>query len=837
MRLPLVTSLVAVAACSSWAGADPLLESAAPLRWTAELMPEAAPPPDVPAYYDALDTARAALEAGQPRRALYLLHDAEASPEIAVIRAEALGRLGRFNEARAAVVGVDGARFIAAKLLYDAGNFAAARDAFAANAGDATLQDRYWLGKSHEALGDLDAAREVYKWFVENGFLAAYTADPDARPFDNAADLTTVAAALDRHATLNAEYRADPSLHDAILGMFVRAYDVVDRSHWPAHLAAARFAYARGDRAMVQEELEQVFAANPNDADALLLLGRAALDGYDFAKAGAAATALRAVDPESRAADLLDAENLLLQRQPEKAAPFVERLLARNGDDLDALGLKAATAAVDFRPDDAAAVLARVDHLDPDNATSYFAVGNQLATLRQYDAAEEALRTAVERAPWWTRPRNELGFLLTQSGDEPAAIEELAAAREYDPFNPSAANYLDLLRELQDYDRLETEHFTILFDKEQDPITAELLAEYLDEMGRDVGEIYRWHPPEKTRIQVFPTHDRFSVRVAGDPYVGTVGACTGPVIALVTPRDGGETLGVFDWAQVIRHEFTHTITLGRTGNRIPHWMTEGLAVREEQAPVRQEWLDLLSDAFNAGELFGVDGLTWGFVRPRKPTDRSLAYAQSWFVCRYIAERWGEEKLQDMLTAFGEGGREAGVFRDVLGIELESFDADFLAWMRPHVESWGRLPEQKEPYIAAVREGEAALKARDYAEATAAFERARELRPMDELPMRRLAGLYLTADARDDARALDMLLMLHERTTKDNRFAKTAARMLMDDEVERAKALAYAAVQIAPYDGSAHELLLTAAEAAGDAELVEKQQRRLKTLEAFKKSGV
>src|SRR5690606_17548257 len=144
------------------------------------------------------------------------------------------------------------------------------------------------------------------------------------------------------------------------------------------------------------------------------------------------------------------------------------------------------------------------------------------------------------------KPRNELGLLLTQSGDEAGAIAELEAARAHDPFNAETGNYLALLLELRGYDTLETEHFLIQFDEALDPLSAEMLAEYLDAMQEDVARIYRWKPPEKTRIQIFPTHDRFSVRVAGDPFVGTVAACTGPVIAMVTPRDDAETLGAYD---------------------------------------------------------------------------------------------------------------------------------------------------------------------------------------------------------------------------------------------------------------------------------------------------
>src|SRR5690606_24642004 len=165
-----------------------------------------------------------------------------------------------------------------------------------------------------------------------------------------------------------------------------------------------------------------------------------------------------------------------------------------------------------------------------------------------------------------------------------------------------------------------------------------------------------------------------------------------------------------------------------------------------------------------------------------------------------------------------------------GIELSSFDADFNAWMRERMSEWGRLPEQEEAYVAVVRRGEAALQERDLPAAVEAFEAARKLRPMDEQPMRRLAGLYLASGTRDEARALEMLLALHERTDRDNRFAKTAARLLIDKgETERAQGLAYDAVQIAPYDRAAHSLLLEAARATGDTETVTKQERRLAVL--------
>ena len=52
-----------------------------------------------------------------------------------------------------------------------------------------------------------------------------------------------------------------------------------------------------------------------------------------------------------------------------------------------------------------------------------------------------------------------------------------------------------------------------------------------------------------------------------------------------TPREGGgRRVGLYDWLRVVRHEYTHTITLSRTNNRIPHWFTEACAVSQEPGP-------------------------------------------------------------------------------------------------------------------------------------------------------------------------------------------------------------------------------------------------------------
>ena len=105
---------------------------------------------------------------------------------------------------------------------------------------------------------------------------------------------------------------------------------------------------------------------------------------------------------------------------------------------------------------------------------------------------------------------------------------------------------------------------------------------------------------------MFPSHEQFGVRTTGLPWIGTVGACTGNVIAMDVPRggpgEGADLMGNFDWARVLRHEYTHTVTLALTNNRIPHWLTEAAACNQEQAPRDWDNCQLLASTSRATAL-------------------------------------------------------------------------------------------------------------------------------------------------------------------------------------------------------------------------------------------
>jgi tetratricopeptide (TPR) repeat protein len=257
-------------------------------------------------------------------------------------------------------------------------------------------------------------------------------------------------------------------------------------------------------------------------------------------------------------------------------------------------------------------------------------------------------------------------------------------------------------------------------------------------------------------------------------------------------------------------------------------MTEGLAVVQEDSPPPWNWVPMLYDAVHKKKLFSMRDLTWGFVRPRRPMDRQLAYAQSFLICRYIEEKYGHDAILKMLDGFKNGKSEEAVFNDVLKIGQQQFSDEFFAWAEKYVESWGYDKETTKKVDALKKDAEAKLEANDYAAALPLWEQISKLRPMDQIPHMRLSSIYLKLKRTDDA--VKHLEALNAVELKDNRYAKAIARIYRDaGKSDDAIKHAQRAVYIDPYDQAAHELLAGLYQKTGNETGLSKEKRVLAML--------
>lgn len=440
--------------------------------------------------------------------------------------------------------------------------------------------------------------------------------------------------------------------------------------------------------------LQEALALNPRLSEAWYLLGCVALRTYDFDGARRAARELRELNPDHPLALLLEGETALQSRVPEEAVTALDALLARYPGQRQALALRAAADAARFDTAATASRLAALDALEPGSPHGYYQVGRFLSLARQYQAAADALNQAAARAPEWSVPVAELGLMEMQSGRDEQALAALRRAVELDPFDERARYSRTLMEMLATWPRIEGERFTVRYKPGADEVVARMMPAALDAMSTEVTGWLDHVPAQKTVIELHPDHRSFAVRITGMPWIHTIAASTGPLIALEAPREGApeKHLGRFDWLEVLRHEYVHTVTLDQTNNRIPHWFTEALAVRMETKPRTFETAQMLAAAYAKDTLFNLEDINWAFVRPRKPTDRSQAYAQGRWMVEFIEATWGRAAILQLLDAYRDGVNERDAFQKVLGVTRETFMERFKEFARSQLQAWGLQPQ-------------------------------------------------------------------------------------------------------------------------------------------------
>ncbi len=450
----------------------------------------------------------------------------------------------------------------------------------------------------------------------------------------------------------------------------------------------------RHNRAQGVPALWQALSLDPRSSRTWFALGQVALNNFDFDSAARAADRLRLLNPTHPLADLLDSERALLTDDPERADAILDGLLAREPNMPQALALRAAVAGRRWNPELARQRLAEFDEKFPTSALAYATLGRTLSLNRQYEWGQRALEEAIRREPMWSEPRGELGYLFMQAGRDDDAVATLKAAAELDPFDTRSSFGLWLMDELSKWKEIDSPHFRIRVKPGIDEVVAELMPAALESMYADVTKRFAHEPAGKTTIEVLPDHEFFAVRITGMPGIHTMAAATGPVIALEVPMEGNpkKHLGLFDWLQVLRHEYTHTVTLSQTQNRIPHWLTEALAVSMETKPRTFETCQMLARALANGKLFTLDKIKWAFVRPESPQDRPLAYAQGCWMVEYLQGKWGADSVPKLLEKYKQGLDESHAFQETVGVSGDEFYAGFIAWATDQVKQWGLAPE-------------------------------------------------------------------------------------------------------------------------------------------------
>lgn len=598
-----------------------------------------------------------------------------------------------------------------AKIHYERGRIAEAAAAVA-NALEAEpddLQARLIQAHLYVEQGELKKADEGFRWFVRY-----YNQNQPTK----AEALVIVAQGASQYALWHSSSQ--------ILDFCVNTVGIdaikADKLYWQAHLVSGHLLLEKYNKAQGLPELKAALAINPNAADVHVEIAKSAIGEYKWDEVEEEGKRALQISPKLPGALRALATAKLYFRETDDAEKYLTEALEVNPVDTQTLALLAALRMLQDGWPEATRwkqLISHLDHIDDlkldaptrceqiviDVARRNPKPGIFLASLaeavdmfRQHTIAEPLLKQAILLMPQLSKPKNALGQLYMQTGQIDDAKRTLDEAFKSDPYHVRVRNMIKVIKVLDDYDTISTDHFVIRADGKLDKLLARYMAEYLEEVYPELTSLFQFQPESRTQIEIYNNakglsgHQWFSARMIGLPWVQTIGASTGVMIAMQSP---GSMENQLNWARVLKHEFVHVLTLQQTNFNIPHWYTEALAVRSEGYPRPVDWNKLLLDRVPKRNLKNLDNLSMGFIRAGNQENWNFAYCQSLLYAEYMVERFGEPSLAKLLDAYRRNLTTTQAIPEVFGVDKADFEEGYLKYLDRVVASIQKSEDEPE----------------------------------------------------------------------------------------------------------------------------------------------
>jgi tetratricopeptide (TPR) repeat protein len=615
-----------------------------------------------------------------------LLKDAKTAPAAALGLSRVLETQGEYDKALTVVETAlkdrkDNADLLArrADLLWLRGRWDEAdKDVAAALAVDANHLPAIWArARLSRDRGDLDRATADYRLIVRT----YSNADPEIKDPDL---LLIVGLAGAENARGKKElFKQFAFIVNELCPDAVKA----EPTFWYADLLAGQLFLEKFNRPDAVDAFDRALKTNPSAAEAYVGKGAERLIRYEFKQAEDFAELALKTNPKLPDALRLLADVRLFSGDFAGAQKALETARGVSPRDERTLGRLAACLWLQGKTKEADAVAALVAAFDTKPAVFFYEYGVAVEGRRRFDEARKAFEKAVDLRPLLPGPTASLGTLYMRLGNEAEASALLDQAFEADPYNLRVLNQRKVLKHLAGYETIRTAHFEVRHSKD-DKVLAAYMAEELERIYDELAVHFAYRPKGPILIEIFDNHEMFSGRVVSLPDLHTVGACTGAMVALVSPN--GRGVGrPFNWNRVIRHEVVHIFNLEQTHYLVPHWLTEGLAVANEGFPRPPLMESVLSDRVAAGKLLDLDSIDLGFMRPRSQEEWILAYAQANLYVEYIEATYGKAAVAGLLDAYKDGLDTVSALRKACKVEKAEFEKGYRAFLADVVKKMGR----------------------------------------------------------------------------------------------------------------------------------------------------
>ncbi|MES2790467.1 MAG: tetratricopeptide repeat protein, partial [Planctomycetota bacterium] len=577
------------------------------------------------------------------------------------------------------------------------------------------------------------------------------------------------------------------------------AYNIIKRqqpSYVPAYLASGELALDKQDYALAAESYEKAAKLDPTEPEAQFGLALAYAPS-DALKADAALKAVLERNPNHVGALLLSIDQLVDSERYDEADKILLHAAEINPHQPRAAAYRAVLAHLRNLPDREQAHREAGLKFWKTNPEVDFVIGKKLSQKYRFAEGAEHQRAALLLDRKYLPAKMQLAQDLLRLGQEAEGWKLAEEVSTADGYNVVAHNLVALQERVEQFRTLEDNGIIARMDAREAEIYGPRVLELLQRAKRDLCAKYGVELPTPIIVEMFPQQEDFAIRTFGLPGgAGFLGVCFGTVITANSPASQGGHPSC--WESTLWHEFCHVVTLNKTHNRMPRWLSEGISVYEErqadptwgQTVTPQSRKMLLGD-----ELTPVSELSGAFLRPASAQHLQFAYYESSLVVEYLIQQHGIEVLKKILDDLSNGitineslARHTG--------SLEELNAKFVTFARAQAESMAPDADWSDPELPTRADAtQIAAWLKDHPNNYAALQRLARQLIVDKRwvaakePLKTMLQLYPRDEGEDSLYPLLARVTRELNDTTQERLAWEHLAKMSDDNVEMLARLA------------------------------------------------
>lgn len=516
-------------------------------------------------------------------------------------------------------------------------------------------------------------------------------------------------------------------------------------------LAIGELALAKQDYQLAAEAYQQAAKLAADHPDAWWGVAQAFAPS-DSEKATAALQTALESNPRHIASLLMVVDQQVDSEQYDAAANTLAQIDAVNPHHPQALAYRAVLAHLRNDPADEQKQRAAALQHDSRNPDVDHLIGRKLSQKYRFAEGEQYQRRALQFAPGYLPAKMQLAQDLLRLGREDEGLKLAEEVYAVDAYSVQAHNLVTLQENLAKFKSLERDGLLVRMDAREAEIYGERVLQLLTRARAELCAKYAVTLEGPVIVELFPKQADFAIRTFGMPGgAGFLGVCFGSVITATSPTAQGARPSC--WEATLWHEFCHAVTLHKTHNKMPRWLSEGISVYEERL-ADPAWGQGMTPRYRemilGADLTPVSQLSGAFLRPASPLHLQFAYYESSLVVEYLVEKYGQDMLQRVLVDLGVGmpineslGRYVG--------SVEKLDEEFAAYARSKAQAlapdadWTPPELPRRPTLEAVdawiadhphsilalrKRAELQIAAKQWPEAVGTLERLYKLFPTD-----------------------------------------------------------------------------------------------------------